>query len=103
MHVRDLVAGIIRIIEVGSKSETFHFSGGNSHTNRSVAERIAELYGGGTIVSTPERLGQDMRYDLNDIATRKALGWEPKKNFDEGLRETIRWFTPSGFKRIQDC
>jgi dTDP-glucose 4,6-dehydratase len=101
MHVRDLAGGILRIMEVGSKSETFHFSGRNSRTNRSVAELVAEMCGGGEIVSTPERLGQDMRYDLNDQATREALGWEPKVGFEQGLKETISWFTPAGFKPSQ--
>jgi dTDP-glucose 4,6-dehydratase len=101
MHVRDLADGILRIMEVGSKSETFHFSGRNSRTNRSVAELVAEMCGGGEIVSTPERLGQDMRYDLDDKATREALGWEPKIGFEQGLKETIRWFTPAGFKPSQ--
>jgi dTDP-glucose 4,6-dehydratase len=103
MHVRDLVAGILRVIEIGSPSETFHFSGRNSHTNRKVAEKLANMCGGGKIVSTPERLGQDMRYDLDDQATREALGWEPIISFEEGLKETIRWYTPSGHKQIQDC
>ena len=103
MHVRDLVDGILRVLEVGSKSETFHFSGRNSQTNRAVAEKLAEMCGGGEIVSTPERLGQDMRYELDDRATRETLGWEPRISFEDGLRETIQWFTPSGHKQIQDC
>jgi len=102
VHVRDLVAGILKILEAGSRSATYHFSGRNSQTNRSVAERVARLCGGGEIVSTPERLGQDMRYDLNDTATREALNWAPKISFDEGLRETIPWYKTSGHKPRQD-
>jgi dTDP-glucose 4,6-dehydratase len=101
MHVRDLVTGILRIIEVGSKSETYHFSGRNSLTNRSVANQVAELCGGGEVISTIERLGQDMRYDLDDQTTRESLGWEPKISFKEGLAETVGWFTSSSLKPSQ--
>ncbi len=38
-----------------------------------------------------DRKGHDWRYALNSSSTRK-LGWSPKVDFEEGLRQTIAWY-----------
>ena len=39
----------------------------------------------------PDRLGHDWRYALNS-ASICALGWSPEVTFEEGLKETIKWY-----------
>lgn len=39
-----------------------------------------------------DRKGHDWRYALDSSSTR-ALGWEPKVRFEEGLQKTIDWYT----------
>jgi dTDP-glucose 4,6-dehydratase len=38
-----------------------------------------------------DRPGHDRRYSL-DTSKLRALGWEPKRDFDEGLAETVVWY-----------
>ena len=40
---------------------------------------------------TYSRLGQDVRYALNDDKIRN-LGWSPKMNFDEELGDIIEYY-----------
>ena len=37
------------------------------------------------------RLGQDVRYSLNDSKLKK-LGWEPKMDFDNELDEIVEYY-----------
>jgi dTDP-glucose 4,6-dehydratase len=37
------------------------------------------------------RAGQDVRYALDDSKLR-ALGWEPKMNFDEELPKIVKYY-----------
>ncbi len=37
------------------------------------------------------RVGQDVRYALNDDKLR-ALGWEPKMNFNQELKNIIKYY-----------
>jgi dTDP-D-glucose 4,6-dehydratase len=43
-----------------------------------------------------KRMGQDVRYALNDDKLRQ-LGWEPKKNFDNEIQEIVDYYK-SNFK-----
>jgi dTDP-D-glucose 4,6-dehydratase len=40
-------------------------------------------------VSVADRSGQDVRYSLNDSRLR-ALGWQPKRNFQEELARIVQ-------------
>ncbi|MCB9760898.1 MAG: NAD-dependent epimerase/dehydratase family protein [Alphaproteobacteria bacterium] len=92
LHVDDFAAGLLAILRRGAPGDVHHFTGGNSLANRQVAERIAQLCGGGRLVHVADRPGQDMRYALQDDATREALGWAPRVPFDQGLAETVAWY-----------
>jgi dTDP-glucose 4,6-dehydratase len=92
LHVDDFSRGILQILSHGQPGETHHFSGGNSLSNRVVAEKIAAMCGGAPIQEGPERPGQDARYALNDDATRSQLNWAPIQNFDAGLQDLINTF-----------
>jgi dTDP-D-glucose 4,6-dehydratase len=38
-----------------------------------------------------KRKGQDIRYALNDDKL-KALGWEPKKQFNKELKDIVKYY-----------
>jgi dTDP-glucose 4,6-dehydratase len=40
---------------------------------------------------TGDRLGQDSRYWLDSSAIKRAVGWEPEIDWDEGLAEMVAW------------
>jgi dTDP-glucose 4,6-dehydratase len=40
----------------------------------------------------PDRPGHDRRYAIDCSKIRRELGWSPKRSFEDGLRETVRWY-----------
>jgi dTDP-glucose 4,6-dehydratase len=38
-----------------------------------------------------DRPGHDVRYSL-DSSKLNELGWRPRRSFEEGLEETVRWY-----------
>ena len=43
------------------------------------------------IKKVQDRQGHDLRYSL-DTAKLRALGWTPQVPFEEGLKDTVRWY-----------
>lgn len=39
-----------------------------------------------------DRPGHDFRYAIDPSTTESALGWRPRRDFSDGLRETVRWY-----------
>jgi dTDP-glucose 4,6-dehydratase len=71
----------------------FNVSANDEHANIDVAKMILK------ILDKPESLlnfvadrpGHDWRYAVDSRPIRK-LGWQPKVNFEEGLRKTVEWY-----------
>jgi dTDP-glucose 4,6-dehydratase len=40
----------------------------------------------------PDRLGHDFRYSVNIRKISSELGYSPQVSFNEGIKETIRWY-----------
>jgi dTDP-glucose 4,6-dehydratase len=93
LHVEDHCAGIAHVLEHGSAGEAYNVGGGNERENREVAARILELTGADPALlrRVDDRPGHDRRYSL-DCTKLRALGWQPERSFDEGLRETVEWY-----------
>ena len=39
-----------------------------------------------------DRPGHDRRYAIDASKIRRELGWTPRHAFEDGLRETVRWY-----------
>ena len=39
-----------------------------------------------------DRPAHDLRYALDSTKIERALGWRPTIAFEEGLRQTVRWY-----------
>jgi dTDP-glucose 4,6-dehydratase len=37
-------------------------------------------------------LRNNLRYSLNSSKIRRELGWKPKYDFEEALKETVEWY-----------
>ena len=93
LHVMDHCRGIDLVIERGQTGEVYNIGGGNevrnvdlTHMLLRFAERPESL-----IKNVQDRKGHDQRYSL-DTAKLRALGWKPEVPFDEGLKDTVRWY-----------
>jgi dTDP-glucose 4,6-dehydratase len=93
LHVMDHCRGIDLVIERGQTGEVYNIGGGNevrnvdlTHMLLRFAERPESL-----VKNVQDRKGHDQRYSL-DTAKLRALGWKPEVPFDEGLKDTVRWY-----------
>lgn len=96
LHAFDTANAVITIIESGVQREIFNVCGGFEQDNMTTAKKIIAEYHKEEdyqkhIDLSISRPGQDMRYALDDSKLR-SLGWEPKINFDEALKEIVDYY-----------
>jgi dTDP-glucose 4,6-dehydratase len=94
IYVDDHCEGIWTAMERGVAGEVYNVGGGNEIANIDITNRILELTGrdASLIRHVADRPGHDRRYAL---ATEKlrGLGWEPRREFDRAIEETVAWYT----------
>ncbi len=93
LHVEDHCAGIAAVLQRGEPGGIYNLGTGQEHPNLEVIDEIIRLTGvsRSLVRHVPDRPGHDRRYALNTSRAR-ALGWQPRIPFEEGLEETIRWY-----------
>jgi dTDP-glucose 4,6-dehydratase len=93
LHVLDHCRAIDHLIEVAENGEVYNIGGGNEMRNIELTERLLALMNKPPtlIRHVPDRLGHDRRYAL-DTTKLRALGWQPRVAFEQGLRETVEWY-----------
>ena len=98
LHAQDTTDAVLLLIEKNKKNEIYNIAGGFEQPNVDTVKKIITSY---TRLDefelkdycnlTYSRLGQDVRYALNDGKIRN-LGWEPKMNFNEELEDIIEYY-----------
>ncbi|HEX3392691.1 MAG TPA: dTDP-glucose 4,6-dehydratase [Solirubrobacteraceae bacterium] len=93
IHATDFARAIGHVLEYGAAGEVYNAGGPDECANIEVVRRIVELTGAGEslIEYVTDRPGHDRRYSLSSAKVR-ALGWEPRVRFDEGLEQTVAWY-----------
>jgi dTDP-glucose 4,6-dehydratase len=93
IHASDFARAIGHVLEHGVPGEVYNAGGPDECANVDVVKRIIELTGAGEsqIEYVTDRPGHDRRYSLSSEKVR-ALGWEPRVRFDEGLEQTVAWY-----------
>ena len=95
LYVEDHARAIEAILEKGKIGETY-FVGGQTEDipNIEVVKRILKLMGKdeSSIEYVTDRQGHDRRYAMDWTKINQELGWSPKYDFDEALKNTVEWF-----------
>jgi dTDP-glucose 4,6-dehydratase len=93
IHVSDHCEGIWCALERGRAGQVYNVGGGYEATNLQITRRILELTGRdeGLIRHVADRPGHDRRYALQ-TARLRALGWAPRRSFEEALADTVAWY-----------
>jgi len=97
LHAQDTANAVITIIESGVENEIYNICGGFEQSNLETIKKILILKGKDInnlnqyVDFSINRPGQDVRYALDDSKLR-ALGWEPKSNFDWELQFITEYY-----------
>ncbi len=93
IHATDFARAIGCVLDSGSPGEVYNAGGPDELANIDVVTRIIELCGAdeSLIEHVTDRPGHDRRYSLSSAKVR-ALGWEPRVRFGEGLEQTVAWY-----------
>ena len=103
LFVGDHCGALMEIAERGDIGETFAIGGDSERTNLEVVRAICGILddisprsGGGRygelITFVRDRPGHDRRYAMDASKLKSSLGWKPSRTFEEGLRETVKWY-----------
>lgn len=94
LYVGDHCTAIDLILHEGKDGEVYNIGGHNEKTNLEVVKTILKELGKSESLITyvTDRAGHDLRYAIDPTKTREELGWEPTTLFDEGIKETIKWY-----------
>ncbi|MBX9786269.1 MAG: dTDP-glucose 4,6-dehydratase [Alphaproteobacteria bacterium] len=104
LYVEDHVEAILTVLEKGKEGETYNIAGLNGEVpNKTVVEELChildelaprpnDLAYKDLITYVTDRPGHDFRYALSIEKIKNELGWSPKVNFKEGLKQTVEWY-----------
>lgn len=94
LHVYDHCTAIDLVLTKGKNGEIYNVGGNNEKTNIEIVNLILEMLHKDKklIKYVEDRKGHDLRYAINANKIRNELAWKPKFSFEEGLKETIRWY-----------
>ena len=105
IYVIDNCEAIDVVLHHGQPGEIYNIGAGNELQNIQITEMILDKLNKprSLIKPVPDRPGHDRRYSLNCDKIR-ALGWQPRHNFEEALDETIRWYVENEawWRRIKE-
>lgn len=102
LHVGDHCDAIMTVVDKGLPGETYNVGGNAERTNLDVIAAILDAVASETgkdraalnelITYVKDRPGHDRRYAIDATKIRRELGWGPKRTFEEGIVDTVRWF-----------
>ena len=94
LHVNDHCEAIDLVLHNGTPGEIYNIGGNNEIKNIDLVKLIINEMGASNslIEYVEDRPGHDRRYAINTLKIFSELGWKPKVNFSEGIKNTIEWY-----------
>ncbi|MFI2215086.1 dTDP-glucose 4,6-dehydratase [Streptomyces sp. NPDC020141] len=94
LHVDDHCRGLLAVLTGGRPGETYNIGGGTELTNEELTGLLLEACGAGwdRVERVADRKGHDRRYSVDWTKIRTELGYTPRRDFAEGLAETVDWY-----------
>ena len=94
LYVEDHCAAIDLVMRKGREGEVYNVGGHNERTNLEVVKTVLRELGKpeSLITFVTDRPGHDRRYAIDPGKIHAELGWLPRTSFDDGIRQTVRWY-----------
>jgi len=111
LYVEDHCEAILLVLRKGELGRKYNIGGDNERTNVQIVDRIcATLEESLPSSENPslrragvagyadlkrfvkDRPGHDRRYAIDASRIREELGWQPRFDFDSGIRATVDWY-----------
>ncbi|MFA6572239.1 MAG: GDP-mannose 4,6-dehydratase, partial [Bacteroidota bacterium] len=94
IHVEDHCNAIKLVYEKGKVGEVYNIGGNAEKTNLEIVKLILSILDrpDSLIKFVKDRPGHDQRYAIDSGKIEKELGWNRKVEFDEGIKEAIKWY-----------
>ena len=105
LYVEDHNSAVWAIVNDGETGRSYNIGGENEWENLTLVHRLCEITAEETgkdkeyfkklITFVKDRPGHDRRYAIDCARLKSELGWKQAFSFDEGLRQTVRWYLDS--------
>lgn len=92
IYVEDLAEGNVAALKDVAKSQTYNLEGMRKVTVKEVAETVRKLMGDVEIKYEEARPGDFEGKIVSNEKAKRELGWEPKVDFEEGVKRYIDWY-----------
>ena len=96
VNVKDVVAAnVLALKNKKTDFQTYNVGGGKAHKVLDFANMVKRVLGSGSRIKIGGFRSTDTRHAVSDISKLKKLGWKPKFNPEQSVKEYILWLTGS--------
>lgn len=102
LYADDHAAALLTVLEKGKIGETYNIGGQAEMTNIEVVTILCDIlqdlrpldnsHYHDLITYVTDRPGHDRRYAIDITKIQQELGWSPRHDFVQALRETVQWY-----------
>lgn len=94
LHVLDHCKAIDLVLHKGNIGHTYNIGSGLEKSVDEITDFILQELGMPHTMKeyVEDRPGHDRRYLLSSAKIREELGWQPEIDFEQGMKETVRWY-----------
>jgi UDP-glucose 4-epimerase len=92
IYVEDLAEGNVAALKEIATNKTYNLEGMRPVTIKEVAETVKKLVGNVAIEYKETRAGDYAGKMVSGRKAKRELGWEPKVDFEEGMRRYFNWY-----------
>ncbi|MGW5333393.1 dTDP-glucose 4,6-dehydratase [Streptomyces bauhiniae] len=94
LHVEDNCAGVELVLRRGNPGEVYNLGGSTALTTKELTSLLLNICDADwdAVTYIEDRPSNDLRYAMDWSKAHKQLGYQPVRDFGDGLKETASWY-----------